>query len=57
MIAPSQGVYFLVVNLRKPQFADARVRRALALAVDRRGLTEKLLRTGVKPGGGGYGKK
>lgn len=48
-IAPSQGVYFLVVNLRKPQFADARVRRALALAVDRQGLTDKLLRTGVKP--------
>jgi len=48
-IAPSQGVYFLVVNLRKPQFTDARVRRALALAVDRQGLTEKLLRTGVKP--------
>jgi len=48
-IAPSQGVYFLVVNLRKPQFADVRVRRALALAVDREGLTDKLLRTGVKP--------
>ena len=42
-------MYFLVVNLRKPQFADARVRRALALAVDRQGLTDKLLRTGVKP--------
>lgn len=48
-VAPSQGVYFLVVNLRKPQFTDARVRRALALAVDRTGLTGKLLRTGVKP--------
>jgi len=48
-IAPSQGVYFLVLNLRRPQFADARVRRALALAVDRQGLTDKLLRTGVKP--------
>lgn len=48
-IAPSQGVYFLEVNLRKPQFADARVRRALAMAVDRNGLVDKLLRTGVKP--------
>jgi oligopeptide transport system substrate-binding protein len=48
-IAPSQGRYFLVLNLRRPQFADARVRRALALAVDRQGLTDKLLRTGVKP--------
>ena len=48
-IAPSQGVYYLVVNLRKPQFADVRVRRALSLAVDRQGLVDKLLRTGVKP--------
>lgn len=48
-IASSQGVYFLVLNLRKPQFADPRVRWALALAVDRQGLTDKLLRTGVKP--------
>jgi oligopeptide transport system substrate-binding protein len=48
-VAPSQGVYYLLVNLRKPLFADARVRRALALAVDREGLTGKLLRTGVKP--------
>ena len=48
-IVPSLGMYFLVINLAKPQFADARVRLALSLAVDREGLTEKLLRTGVKP--------
>lgn len=48
-IAPSQGVYFLVLNVSKPQFADPRVRWALALAVDRQGLVDRLLRTGVKP--------
>jgi len=48
-IVPSLGMYFLVINLRKPQFADARLRLALSLAIDREGLTEKLLRTGVKP--------
>ncbi|MDP2323788.1 MAG: peptide ABC transporter substrate-binding protein [Gammaproteobacteria bacterium] len=48
-IAPSLGVYYLVINLRKPQFADPRVRLALSLAIDREGLTGKLLRTGVKP--------
>ncbi len=48
-IAPSQGVYYLLVNLRRPEFADARVRWALTLAIDREGLTGKLLRTGVKP--------
>ena len=48
-IAPSLGVYYLAINLRKPQFADPRVRLAMSLAIDRDGLTEKLLRTGVKP--------
>jgi ABC-type oligopeptide transport system substrate-binding subunit len=48
-IAPSLGVYYLAINLRKPQFADPRTRLALSLAIDREGLTEKLLRTGVKP--------
>ncbi len=48
-VVPSLGVYYLAINLRKPQFADARARLALSLAIDREGLTEKLLRTGVKP--------
>jgi ABC-type oligopeptide transport system substrate-binding subunit len=48
-IAPSLGVYYLAINLRKPQFADPRARLALSLAIDRDGLTEKLLRTGVQP--------
>jgi oligopeptide transport system substrate-binding protein len=48
-IAPSLGVYYLVINTQQPPFDDARVRRALYLAVDRSGITDKLLRTGVKP--------
>jgi oligopeptide transport system substrate-binding protein len=48
-IVPSLGMYFLIINLNKPPFSDARLRLALSLAVDRVGLTEKLLRTGVKP--------
>jgi len=48
-ITASLGVYYLAINLRKPQLADARARLALSLAIDREGLTEKLLRTGVKP--------
>ncbi|MEO8444110.1 MAG: peptide ABC transporter substrate-binding protein, partial [Gammaproteobacteria bacterium] len=56
-VAPSLGVYFLVINLKKPQFADPRVRRALSLAIDREGLTGKLLRTGVKPAVGFVGSE
>jgi len=48
-ILPSAGVYFLVVNTARKPFDDARVRRALSLAIDREALTERLLRTGVKP--------
>jgi oligopeptide transport system substrate-binding protein len=48
-ITSSLGVYYLLINTREPPFNDARVRRALYLAVDREGITGKLLRTGVKP--------
>jgi oligopeptide transport system substrate-binding protein len=48
-VTPSLGVYYLLVNTRKPPFDDVRVRRALGLAVDQPGITGKLLRTGVKP--------
>ncbi|MEZ5565251.1 MAG: peptide ABC transporter substrate-binding protein [Gammaproteobacteria bacterium] len=48
-VVPTLGVYFLEINLRNPKFTDPRVRLALSLAIDRDGLTNKLLRTGVAP--------
>jgi oligopeptide transport system substrate-binding protein len=48
-ITDNLGVYFLVLNLRKPPYDDVRVRKALSLAVDREAITERLLRTGVRP--------
>jgi oligopeptide transport system substrate-binding protein len=48
-VVPSLGSYFLTVNTGRKPFDDVRVRRALSLAIDREALTERLLRTGVKP--------
>ncbi len=43
------GTYFLRVNVRRPGLGDARVRTALALAIDRAAIVEKVLRGGQKP--------
>ncbi len=40
---------YLALNTTKPPLNDARVRRALALALDRRALTEKVLAGGQQP--------
>jgi oligopeptide transport system substrate-binding protein len=43
------GTYFYRYNLTRKPFDDVRVRRALALAVDKRRLVEKITRGGEKP--------
>jgi oligopeptide transport system substrate-binding protein len=60
-IDPLLGTYFLRINTRRPGLNDLRVRTALALAIDREAITEKVLRGGqmpafsfTPPGLGGY---
>jgi ABC-type oligopeptide transport system substrate-binding subunit len=48
-VSPSLALYYLLPNHRRPPFDDSRVRRALSLAIDRIGLVERLLPTGVAP--------
>jgi oligopeptide transport system substrate-binding protein len=49
---PILGCNFYRFNTTKPPFNDVRVRRALALAVDRQVITEKVLRAGQIPAAG-----
>lgn len=44
---PVLATTYLLFNIRKPPLNDARVRRALALAVDRLSITENLVKTGT----------
>ncbi|NWH07203.1 MAG: peptide ABC transporter substrate-binding protein [Alphaproteobacteria bacterium] len=46
---PSLWLNYLVINQTLPKFKDARVREALSLAIDRRLITDKLLRNGETP--------
>src|SRR5690606_11133819 len=47
--SPYFGSYFYRVNTTRPPFDDARVRRALALPIDRRKVTEKITKSGQLP--------
>ena len=47
--APYLATYFYRVNTTRPPFDDRRVRRALALAIDRRALCDKILQKGERP--------
>ncbi len=58
---PYLGSYFYRFNVRRPPFSDPRIRRALALAVDRDAIVTKILRGGERaahaftpPGTNGY---
>lgn len=60
-IDPLLGTYFYRLNVTRPILNDPRVRRALALAIDREAIVEKILRGGqvpatalTPPGTGGY---
>ncbi len=48
-IDPYLGTYYYTLNTNRPWLNEAKVRRALALAVDRAGIAEKILRGGQLP--------
>jgi oligopeptide transport system substrate-binding protein len=47
--APALATSYLVLNVGAAPFNDARVRRALSLAIDREGLVKKFLADGARP--------
>lgn len=46
---PYLGTYFYRINVNRPPFGDVRIRRAFALAVDRKAIVEKVLHGGQEP--------
>lgn len=51
-IDPYLGTYYVLPNTRDPVLADTRVRRSLALSIDRRAIAQQLLGAGQMPAGG-----
>jgi len=62
-ISPYLGIYYYPINTSKPPFDNVDVRQALAMAIDREAITDKVLKTGeipaysfVPPNAGEYGE-
>ncbi|HMP55495.1 MAG TPA: peptide ABC transporter substrate-binding protein [Novosphingobium sp.] len=51
-ISPYLGTYFYRINVTRPPFNDPRVRRALALAIDKQLLVDKVTKGGQAPATG-----
>ncbi len=50
-VDPQLGTYFYRFNVTRPPFNDARVRKALSLAIDREAIVAKVTRRGESPAG------
>jgi oligopeptide transport system substrate-binding protein len=48
-VAPQMSTYYYGFNLDRPKFRDARLRRALSMAIDRERLANSVLRVGELP--------
>jgi oligopeptide transport system substrate-binding protein len=48
-VSPQLGTYFYYINTRDPVLKDARIRKALSLAINRKELIEKVVTNGALP--------
>ena len=51
-VSPNLGLFYWAINTEREPFNDVRVRKALSIALDREGITQKLLRGLVDPAWG-----